>query len=270
MVSAGRRPAAVAAGRVRADLVRLGLRPRLHRRADRRRRCRSSGELGFGWAVARRRLADRARATGIPIRSKFPRGDADMKALVEKIHARGAARRSCGGRRSRRIRARAPQREHPDWLLLQRGRHAAQDHAGGTRIYLCPAYAPVRADAAALRAQGARATGASMASRSTASTSTASPPCYNPAHHHAAPEDSVEGVPGFFEAIWRRRARGATRCAWSRSARAARPTRSSRLPFLNMTVASDPESSWQVRLKGKTLKALTGRRHRRTSAITSR
>ena len=27
---------------------------------------------------------------------------------------------------------------------------------------------------------------------------------------------------------------------------------------MNMTVASDPESSWQVRLKGKTLKALTG------------
>jgi len=32
------------------------------------------------------------------------------------------------------------------------------------------------------------------------------------------------------------------------------------LPYLNMTVASDPESSWQVRLKGKTLKALTGDR----------
>jgi alpha-galactosidase len=32
------------------------------------------------------------------------------------------------------------------------------------------------------------------------------------------------------------------------------------LPYLNMTVASDPESSWQVRLKGKTLKALAGDR----------
>jgi alpha-galactosidase len=30
------------------------------------------------------------------------------------------------------------------------------------------------------------------------------------------------------------------------------------LPFMNMTVASDPESAWQVRLKGKTLKALQG------------
>ena len=30
------------------------------------------------------------------------------------------------------------------------------------------------------------------------------------------------------------------------------------MPYLNMVVASDPESSWQVRLKGKTLKALLG------------
>jgi alpha-galactosidase len=30
------------------------------------------------------------------------------------------------------------------------------------------------------------------------------------------------------------------------------------LPFLNMSVASDPESAWQVRTKGKTLKALEG------------
>ena len=30
------------------------------------------------------------------------------------------------------------------------------------------------------------------------------------------------------------------------------------LPFLNMTVASDPRSAWQVRTKGKTLKALHG------------
>ena len=32
------------------------------------------------------------------------------------------------------------------------------------------------------------------------------------------------------------------------------------LPYLNMMVAADPESSWQVRSKGKTLKALAGDR----------
>ena len=28
------------------------------------------------------------------------------------------------------------------------------------------------------------------------------PRCYNPAHHHASPEDSVEAVPQFFKAIY--------------------------------------------------------------------
>jgi alpha-galactosidase len=30
------------------------------------------------------------------------------------------------------------------------------------------------------------------------------------------------------------------------------------MPYMNQSVASDPESSWQIRLKGKTLKALMG------------
>ena len=85
------------------------------------------------------------------------------------------------------------------------------------------------------------------------------PPCYNTAHAHAAPEDAVEGVPGYFKAIWD-------------AAQATKPgalveicpcgTAYSffTMPYLNMMVASDPKSSWQVRLKGKTLKALVGDR----------
>ena len=72
---------------------------------------------------------------------------------------------------------------------------------GGTDNYLCPAFGPVREDAAAfvrkalgewgfdgLKIDGQHLNGA--------------PPCFNPAHAHAAPEDAVEGVPGFFKAIW--------------------------------------------------------------------
>ena len=83
------------------------------------------------------------------------------------------------------------------------------------------------------------------------------PPCFNTAHGHASPEDAPEGVPGFFRAVWE-------------EAMATKPdavvlicpcgTAYSffTMPYLNMVVASDPESSWQVRLKGKTLKALLG------------
>ena len=85
------------------------------------------------------------------------------------------------------------------------------------------------------------------------------PPCFNRAHHHAAPEEASEAVPQFFKAIWD-------------ASQAVRPGALVEIcpcgtgysfftmPYLNMTVASDPESSWQVRLKGKTIKALLGDR----------
>ena len=87
----------------------------------------------------------------------------------------------------------------------------------------------------------------------------AAPRCFNPAHAHATPADAPEGVPGFFKAIWE-------------AAQAVKPGAVIEicpcgtgysyftLPYLNMTVASDPESSWQIRSKGKTLKALAGDR----------
>jgi len=83
------------------------------------------------------------------------------------------------------------------------------------------------------------------------------PVCYNPAHHHAHPEDSVEALPDFFKAIYD-------------TAQAVKPgtlvefcpcgTAFSffTMPHFNMSVASDPESSFQVRSKAKTLKALMG------------
>jgi alpha-galactosidase len=83
------------------------------------------------------------------------------------------------------------------------------------------------------------------------------PACYNPAHHHAQPEDSVEALPDFFKAIYD-------------TAQAVKPgtlvefcpcgTSFSffTMPNFNMSVASDPTSSFQVRSKAKTLKALIG------------
>jgi alpha-galactosidase len=83
------------------------------------------------------------------------------------------------------------------------------------------------------------------------------PPCTNPAHHHSRPEDAVEAVPLFFKAI-------------ADAAHAIKPGALIELcpcgtcysfysmPYFNMAVASDPESSWQIRSKGKVIKALMG------------
>jgi alpha-galactosidase len=83
------------------------------------------------------------------------------------------------------------------------------------------------------------------------------PPCYNPAHRHARPEDSVEDLSKFFQMIYEtaRSIKPDVLVEWC-------PCGTSfnyyNLPNFNMSVASDPHNSWQVRTKGKTLKALHG------------
>ncbi len=209
--------------------------------------------LGFVWAT----LDDGwqvAEGDWVPVPAKFPRGDADMKALVDRIHAQGlkamlwwAPLAADAGTRLLR--------EHADQLLL--------DAAGGTRritwwdsSYLCPAYAPVRADARAfvrkamvewgfdgLKIDGQHLNGA--------------PPCHNPAHAHARPDDSAEGLPAFFQEI-HQAALEANPEAVVEICPCGTAYSFFTLPHLNMAVASDPTSSWQIRLKGKTLKALMG------------
>ena len=209
--------------------------------------------LGFGWVTLDDgwQIAD-GDWTLEP--AKFPRGDADMKAFVDRVHAAGLKAQLWWCPLSAVLESRTA-REHPDWLL--------RNPDGSTRLiswwnsrYLCPALDSVREDARAfvrkalgdwgfdgLKIDGQHLNGA--------------PPCFDASHGHASPEDASEGVPGFFRAIWEQ-------------AQATRPgavveicpcgTAFSffNLPYLNMTVASDPESSWQVRLKGKTLRALHG------------
>jgi len=210
-------------------------------------------KLGFSWAT----LDDGwqvAEGDWVPQPGKFPRGDADMKALVDAVHAEG-------------LRAQlwwAPLAADPGTeLLRERSDQLLLDRAGATRkitwwdsLYLCASYGPVRTDARAfvrkalgewgfdgLKIDGQHLNGA--------------PPCHNPAHGHRSPEDSVEGMPGFFKAVYE--AAVETRpdavveicpCGTAYSFFT--------LPYLNMAVASDPTSSWQVRLKAKTLKALLG------------
>jgi alpha-galactosidase len=209
--------------------------------------------LGFVWAT----LDDGwqvAEGDWTPVPAKFPRGDADMKALVDRIHAQGmkamlwwAPLAADPGTRLLR--------ERPDQLLRQAD--------GTTRaitwwdsFYLCPAYGPVRDEARAFARKaigewgfdGLKIDGQHL---------NAAPPCHNPAHAHARPEDAARGMAAFFQGV-------------HQAAHEARPeavveicpcgTAYSffNLPALDLAVASDPTSSWQIRSKGKTLKALMG------------
>ena len=83
------------------------------------------------------------------------------------------------------------------------------------------------------------------------------PSCYNSEHHHLRSEESLEALPGFFKMVFE------TALSLNPEAKIEIcPCGTNQsfylLPYMNETVASDPHGSRHIRIKGKTLKALTG------------
>jgi alpha-galactosidase len=185
---------------------------------------------------------------------KFPHGDADMKALVDRIHQEGFKAQLWWSPLSA-VPSSELLRDHPDYELLNRD-GSTRKVSWWNSYYLCPAdrsvveyhKALVRKILVDWGFDGLKLDGQDM---------NGVPACYNPAHHHAQPEDSVESLPDFFRAIYD-------------TAQAVKPGALVEfcpcgtgysfftMPHFNMSVASDPEGSFQVRSKAKTLKALMG------------
>ncbi|OWQ87551.1 hypothetical protein CDN99_18310 [Roseateles aquatilis] len=212
-------------------------------------------ELGLKWAV----LDDGwQRQTGdwfnIDLK-KFPRGEEDMKALVADIHARGMKARLWIAPL-----AVAPGsdelHQHADLLLLDRD-GAPQLVSWWNCFYLCPAAPETQQRIAAvfrkiigdwgfdgLKIDGQHLNGVA--------------PCFNPKHKHGRPEDSVEHMVDFYRTMFE-------------SAHAVNPEAVvevcpcgtsyafHNMPWIDQAPSSDPLSSWQVRHKGKALKAQMGR-----------
>jgi alpha-galactosidase len=211
-------------------------------------------ELGLKWVV----LDDGwmvEEGDWAPMPQKFPRGDADMKAFVDAIHAQGFKVALWWAPL-----AVDPQADlfekHPDYLLLNEAGEK-QAITWWDCYYLCPACPEVIEYSKALTQKfigawgfdGLKLDGQHL---------NAAPPCANPAHHHPSPEAAYEAVPTFFKAIYN------TALAINPEAVIEFcPCGTSYafhiMPYFNQSVASDPESSWQIRHKGKTLKALLGR-----------
>lgn len=210
-------------------------------------------ELGFQWAV----LDDgwqTSEGDWYLTKDKFPRGDVDMIHFVNRIKAGGLK----------------PQlwwcplavdpgtdliKNHPEYLLLNPD-GSKREISWWDSYYLCPAYAPVAefTKGQVLKImkewgyQGLKIDGQHL---------NAAPPCYNPAHNHAYPEEACEKVPEFFKMIYE-----TALSVYPDAVVEICPCGTSysfhTMPYMNQSVASDPESSWQIRLKGKTLKALMG------------
>jgi alpha-galactosidase len=146
-------------------------------------------------------------------------------------------------------------KEHPEYLLLNAD-GSKQKISYWNAWYLCPAVPGVVEyhQAIVIKAMrdwgfdGLKLDGQFM---------NGVPPCYNPAHHHAMPEEAVEELPQFFKAIYDT-ALGVKPDALVEFCPCGTAYSFFTLPFMNMSVASDPTSPYQVRTKGKTLKALSG------------
>jgi alpha-galactosidase len=185
---------------------------------------------------------------------KFPRGDADMKALVDRIHQEGFRAQLWWSPLSA-VPNSGLLKDHPDYELQNRD-GSKEKISWWNSYYLCPAdHRVVEYHNALVRKilldwgfDGLKLDGQHM---------NGVPACYNPAHHHERPEESVEALPDFFREIYE-------------TAQEVKPgslvefcpcgTAYSffTMPHFNMSVASDPGSSFQVRSKAKTLKALMG------------
>ncbi len=210
-------------------------------------------ELGFEWAV----LDDgwqTSEGDWKLDRTKFPRGDADMKAFADRIKADGMRPRLWL----------APLaadpgtdllRDHSDMLLLgQDGKK--QDVTWWDSYTMCPAYQPtidyhralVRRIIGDWGFEGLKLDGQHL---------NAVAPCYNPAHNHARPEESFEKLQDFWKAVYDE-AISINPQAVIEICPCGDSFAFHNIPAMNNTPASDPTSSWQVRSKGKTFKALMG------------
>lgn len=210
-------------------------------------------ELGFDWAV----IDDgwqTAEGDWYLDPAKFPGGDAAMKAMVQRIRAAGLKPKLW-------IAPLAVDpgtdllRYHTDMLLLD-ANGQAQDVTWWNSFYLCPAYPETVAKSvelvrkifgewgfAGLKIDGHHLNGVA--------------PCHNKAHRHARPEESVEKLQDYWKALY-----DAARAIDPDAVIELCPCGTSysyhNMIGQNQSVASDPLSSWQIRLKGKVIRALAG------------
>lgn len=209
--------------------------------------------LGFVWVTLDDGWQNNVGDWGLDPK-KFPHGDADMKALVDRIHQDGFKAQLWWSPLSA-VPDSELLRDHPDYELLNRD-GSRRKISWWNSDYLCPAdrrvvdyhKALVRKILLDWGFDGLKLDGQHM---------NGVPACYNPAHHHAQPEESVEALPDFFRAIYET-AQEVKPGALVEFCPCGTAFSFFTMPHFNMSVASDPTSSFQVRSKGKTLRALMG------------
>ncbi len=186
---------------------------------------------------------------------KYPEGDADMVAFVNTVHEEGFRSKIWWAPLAMHPESNIYE-TNPEYLLLDENLEP-QHISWWDSHYMCPAYEPVveyhrqlvRTMMDTWGYHGIKIDGQHL---------NAAAPCYNPAHNHARPEESHEAMASYFKAIFDE-AHAIVDDALIEICPCGTAYAFHNLPYMTQAVSSDPTSSWQVRHKGKTLKALMGR-----------
>ena len=185
---------------------------------------------------------------------KFPNGNNDMRKLVDQIHAMGLraklwwsplAVHPC----SKLI------RQNPD-IILQNSDGSPQFITFWDSYFMSPVYDKTLQHTQEILKMflkdwdfdGLKMDGMHL---------NCVPPDFNPQHDLKYPEESCERLPDFFNMIYQT-ARSCKPNAVLQICPCGDAMSFFNMPWTNQTVASDPTSSWQIRLKAKTYKALLG------------
>jgi alpha-galactosidase len=142
--------------------------------------------------------------------------------------------------------------EHPEWLILDKdGKHARMTRNLGA---LCPAVPEVQAYYQQLTEKFIRDWGFDGSKLDNIYTV---PKCYNPAHHHKSPQDSVNAVADVYKIIFQT-TRALKPNSVTQSCPCGTPPSLAWLPYLDQAVTADPVGAVQVRRRIKMYKALLG------------
>jgi len=216
-------------------------------------------EMGIKWATLDDRWFD-TYGDWNPRKDTFP-GDS-IKRMVDDFHKQGmlvqlwwlplGVEDGQGKYESHKYTISKVAQEHPDWLILDKnGKHARMTRDLAT---LCPAVPEVQAFYKQLTEKFIRDWGFDG---SKLDNIYSVPACYNPAHHHKSPQDSVNAMGEVYKAIFE-----TSRALKPESVTQACPCGTTPslawLPFIDQAVTADPVGAVQVRRRIKMYKALLG------------
>ncbi len=220
-------------------------------------------ELGLRWLTLDDRWFDRY-SDWNPRTDTFPGGEPQLRHMVDDLHAAGACAQiwwyplavenQFSHWENYPHELSEILRQHPDWLILNEDGTEATNNRHLS--ILCPALPGVQEH---IRETTLRFIHEWDFDGHKLDNIYTVPPCYNPAHHHARPSESVEALAEIYRIIFEttRRLKPAS---VTQICPCGAPITFNLLPYLDQAVTADPHNSAQVRQRIKVYKALLGPR----------